>query len=256
MQSNLLVAILVALCLATAAYGFELKSKSKNEVKFSHEILEVVAGILDISLQGTINTDDSEKNTLGAFVNIAGKTFPLFQSMGLTEKKLEFSEKSCWNWGWNQGCFGFQFEFYVGWEIVDGNAKDFQFLNVTYVPYVTGEGGLFVNSESWAIKLDGDLNSKFVNIRVPIGTQFNFANNLQFCYDANAYIIDPSLIMSFTSSVKSCQADMAENIIQETFEYACSYGSPIEVVIVNNTNVPVTFYSLIGRQCITLYDPK
>lgn len=255
MQSNLLVVLLIAVCFASFANSFELESKSKNEVKFSQEILQVVAGILDVTLEGTINTDDTDKNTLGAFVNIAGKAFPIFRSMGLTEEKLEFTEKSCWDWGWNSGCAGFQFEFYIGWEVVDGNARDFEFLNVTYVPYVLGSGGLFVNTESWAIKFDGDVGSKFVDIRVPIGTQFNFKNNLEFCYDANAYITDPSITITFTSTVKSCEADMAENIIAERWNYACSYGSPIEVVIVNSTDIPVSFTNLVRRNCITLYDP-
>lgn len=254
MQSNLLVVLLIALCFASFTYSFELESKSRNEVKFSQDILQVVAGILDVTLEGTINTDDTDKNTLGAFINIAGKAFPIFRSMGLTEEKLEFTEKSCWDWGWNSGCAGFVFEFFIGWEVVDGNAVDFEFLNVTYVPYVRGDGSLFTNTESWALKFDGDIGSKFVDIKVPVGTQINFKNNLEFCYDANSLITDPSIIITVTSTVKSCVADMADNIIRDRFIYDCSYGSPIEIVVVNSTNLPVTFTNLVKKNCIVLYD--
>lgn len=256
MQSRLLTCIIVALVLICATKAMTITPKNKNNIEFSHDIMKLVTGLLEVSLDGSIDAENSQNNKLGAFVKIAGKAFPIFESLGLTEEKLEFTEKYCYNYGYVSGCAGFTFEFYIGWYVTNGTAQDYQFLNVTYVPYVRGEGNLFGNAETWITKFSTNFGSRFVHIRVPISTQLNFASSVQFCYAANTFIYDPSLLFVFESTVKSCEADVADTVYDPShLDYSCNYGSPIVVPIVNQTVVPVQFYQLLPRTCITFYSP-
>lgn len=256
MQSNLLVILLVALCMVSAATGMTIVPKQGNGLQFSHEIVELFSGLLEVTLEGEIDSDNLDSNQLGAFIKVAGQTFPILESMGITKKSLQFTEEKCWNLGWVYGCAGFNFEFYIGWFVSNGTARDYEYLNVTYVPYVKGEGNLFANVETWPLKFETDFSSRFVNINIPISTQLNFKNNIEYCYDAGALIADPSLLFTFETTVKSCTADMADNIFHPgQFDYACSYGSPILVPIIDRTDVPVQFYNLLKRTCFTLYQP-
>jgi len=64
------------------------------------------------------------------------------------------------------------------------------------------------------------------------------------------------VILTFTATVRSCEADMADNFKHpSTFDYTCSFGSPITVPVLNNTDtVEVSFYNLITRNCIKIID--
>lgn len=37
------------------------------------------------------------------------------------------------------------------------------------------------------------------------------------------------------------------------FDYECNFGSPITIPIYNYTDVPVEYYNLLSRTCVTLY---
>ena len=189
--------------MATSSYSMTITPVDKNNLEFSHEIMELASGLLGISLEGNIDSQDNQNNKLGAFLKIAGQTFPILQSIGVTEKSLQFTEQFCFNWENLKGCAGFRFEFYIGWFVTNGTARDYEYLNVTYVPYVRGEGNVFGNLESWALKFTTNLGSTFVNIKVPISTQLNFKNAVQYCYVGDCFIVDPSILMTFEASVKS-----------------------------------------------------
>lgn len=254
MQSKLLVFVILFTTLMASVSAMEIRPKSKNEIQFSHELLEVLAGVIDVTLEGQFDLENLEANKLGAFLKIAGKTFPILESSGLTKNGLQFKEEYCWEWGFLTGCAGFTFEFYIGWYISDGTAEDYNFLNVTLVPFVQGEGSMYTNIETWPMKFSGDFASRFVNIDFPISNQLNFKDDVEFCYDANTEVIEPTLVLKFTGTVKSCRADMADNIYHPgQFDYKCDYGSPIVVPVINNTDVPIQYYNLLSRTCLTLY---
>jgi len=253
MQSNLFKVVLVIVFTLSYVSAMQITPHNKNNVEFSHEIMQGLAGLIDITLEGKIDHDDMNSNKLGAFVNIAGRAFPILESMGITEKSLEFTEKSCYDLGWVSGCGGFTFEFYIGWHVTNGTAKDYEFLNVTYVPYVSGVGSIFASAETWVFKFQTNLGSRFVDIKVPISTQLNFAKDIEYCYDGNAEIYDPTALFTFEATVKSCRADMADNIYNPSrFDYDCAYGSPIILPLVNITNPDVLYYNLLTKNCITL----
>lgn len=203
MQSNLLIVTLAVLCLLAPASSMNIDVSNLNNIEFNHDVLKVLSGILDVTMEGSIDAENGKVNKLGAFLKFAEYAFPIVETFGVTEKKLEFTEKFTYDWGFVSGEYGFTFEFYIGWHVTNGTAKDYEFLNVTYVPYVRGEGSIFGNAESWSLKGDIHMKSDFVNIQSPISTQFNFKDDIQFCYDANAKIIDPSLNSQFTATVKS-----------------------------------------------------
>lgn len=257
MQSNLLCAFVIMLAIMAGTNAFEFTVKDINNVEFSQSAIEVVQGLIDITLKGKIDHENIANNKLGAFVEIAGKAFPILESFGLNEDKLEFTEKYCWDQGFVSGCTSFTFEFYIGWYVTNGTAKDYQYLNVTYVPYIRGEGSVSANAAAWMLQLSANGNSRFVNIETPISNQINFNSTVQYCYGAITKIIDPSFLFTVQTAVKSCEADMAQNIIYNpgTFQYACAFGSPIVIPVVNYTDTPVTYYSLVARTCITLYTP-
>ena len=142
--------------------------------------MKVFGDIIGLSFDGKVDLDNMDKNKLAAVLNIAGTTFPLLETMGLTEASYKFVEKYCWSTGLIHGCAGVNFEFYLGWYIGDKTSVDFEFLNVTFVPYIRGEGNLFANLESWFTKFSGDFYSKFVNIESPFSTQTNFKKDIEF----------------------------------------------------------------------------
>jgi hypothetical protein len=203
MQSHLFKITLVIVFVLGMVSSLQINPQSKNDVQFSHSLIETLAGIVDLTFEGEFDPENLQANHLGAFVRIADQIFPIFESMGLTEKHLEYSEKFCYDYGWLSGCTGFTFEFYIGWHVDNGTFKDFEYLNVTYVPYVRGVGTVFLTAETWALKFQTDLASRFVNIEVPISTQMNFYQAIQFCYDGNAEIYDPTVLFTFETSVKS-----------------------------------------------------
>ena len=254
MQSRLLVIATILLLSFSYSHSFEMTANSPNDLKFTQDIFQLIEGVAQITMEGKINSDDTEMNKLGAFLNIAGKSIPLLESMGLTEQKLEFIEKWCYNYAFFSGCTGFTFEFYVGWRVTNGTAQDYEYLNVTYVPYVRGDGQVYIDLDTWAYEFDGIFKSQFANIYAPISTQFNFAKDIEFCYDGNAVIQDPNLLVTFETKVKSCQADMADNIMHPSdFGYTCTLGSPIVIPIINATESHNTYYNILSRTCLTLH---
>jgi hypothetical protein len=254
MQSNLVTFAAIFVLMFASTQAFQLTANSVNDIRFTHDIFKIIEGIADITFEGKLNTEDNESNKLGAFLNIAGKTFPIIESMGLTEQKLEFTEKWCYDYGFVTGCSGFTFEFFIGWYVTNGTAVDYESLNVTYVPYVRGEGEVFVDADTWAYQFDSDFSSRFVNIHAPISTQLNFNKDVEFCYDGNAIITDPGILVTFETKVKSCQADMADNVMHPTdFDYSCDFGSPIVIPILNYTDTAKTYYNIISRTCLTLH---
>ena len=256
MQSHLLTIALIVVFMVSATSSMTITAVNKNNLEFSHDIVELVSGLLEVSLEGNIDSEDYTNNKLGAFLKVAGQTFPILQSMGITEKSLQFSEQFWFDWGNLKGCAGFRFEFYIGWFVTNGTAQDYQFLNVTYVPYVRGEGNVYGNLESWALKFSTNLGSTFVNIKVPISTQLNFNNAVQYCYVGNAFIVDPSILFTFETTVKSWEADLADTIYDPShLDYYCNYGSPILVPIFNRTNPPSQYFNLVTRTCINIYTP-
>ena len=253
MQSNLFTIAVIVVLVFSSAQTLKFTNVDQNSLEFTYQVFKVVEGLFDVTIEGTIERENLESNKLGAFVNIAGKTFPILQSMGLTEHKLEFTERFPYDLGWINGSYGFTFEFYIGWYVTNGSAQDYEYLNVSYVPYLRGEGSLFLDADTWAYEFDASFFSKYVNIKIPISTQLNFDKNVEFCYDGNANITDPTLLVTFDTKVKSCIADMALNIFERDFRYECGFGSPILIPLYNRTDVPATFYNLITRTCITFY---
>lgn len=202
-HSHLLACLVIIAALFSSGNCFKMVPKDQNNIEFSHDGIKLLAGLIDLTLEGKINPQDLERNTLGAVVKIFGHSFPILKSFGLTEKKLEFQEEKCFDLGFVTGCAGFKFEFYIGWVVANGTAEDYNYLNVTYVPFVRGEGGVYLSAETWILKFTSNADSKFVTIKVPISTQLNFHDDVQFCYDANSEIIDPSILATFETTVKS-----------------------------------------------------
>eukprot|EP00344_Euplotes_crassus_P004200 CAMPEP_0196994668 /NCGR_PEP_ID=MMETSP1380-20130617/927_1 /TAXON_ID=5936 /ORGANISM="Euplotes crassus, Strain CT5" /LENGTH=208 /DNA_ID=CAMNT_0042410105 /DNA_START=143 /DNA_END=769 /DNA_ORIENTATION=- len=207
-------------------------------------------------MTGKLDTQNFDVNSLEAVMNIADKSFPILKTMGLTERSFKFTEQYCWGQGLFSGCSGFEFEFFLGWRIGNKTTKDFEFFNITIIPYVRGEGRLFTNFESWFTKFSADFASRFINIQMPTSNQWNFKDNVEYCFDANSFVEDPLVLLTLEATVKSCEADMTHNFAHPgTFDYTCSYGSPLGLTLMNNTEtIDHQYVNLVPRKCITIVD--